>query len=191
MKIAHPNHECRAFAVYPVVAAIVVAVAAAALAGLGARQLRMGQLADWFDCAIVVLSGFILAGLGLLLGKLPGRGILARIGVLGMLICVGVCAWVFHEANFQLTSKSYQALSAAKVPGDLIAELKNAEGAVAQTEQQFVSDLSTRFGQDHIVPYREALVESGWNVHQRVAIVGLAGFCACFSLTAGLMLARR
>jgi hypothetical protein len=112
-------------------------------------------------------------------------------GAVGMAFCLAVCWWVLHTSNFQLTANSYQALNAAKVPADLIAELKNAEGAVDENEQQFVSDLDGRFGENHIAPYREALVQSGWNIHRRIALGAVFGFCLCFSLTAGALLARR
>jgi len=112
-------------------------------------------------------------------------------GVSGLLLCVVVAAWIYHSSTFELTDNSFRILNEAKVPADLIADLKSAEGTVAETEQQFVSDLSGRFGADHISPYREALVQSGWKINRRATLGAALGFCVFFSLAVGAARAPR
>jgi hypothetical protein len=109
----------------------------------------------------------------------------------GVAVCAAICGWVLHTARFQLTVASYPALNAAHVPADLVAELKRVEATSASTDQQFVDDLSTHLGQDHIAPYRDALLRACWNCHQKVALAASAGLCACFSLVLGRQFASR
>jgi len=191
MKSEREAQNRRASVVYPLVVSAVTAAATVGLAVLAARNLRLAWWANALDCVMIGGVSFLAARIGAACAGGFGRKTLIGLGVLGMAISVATCAWVFHRSSFELTEDSYRALDAAKVPADLIAELKNAEGAAADTEQQFVSDLSGRFGQNHIAPYREALVRSGWNIHRREALAAMLGACVCFSLTAGAAAAPR
>jgi|GEM_PF-3665141 len=109
----------------------------------------------------------------------------AIVGILAAAICAAVYGWTVRTARFQLTAASYPALHAAHVPADLIADLKNVDTITADTEQQFVDGLSARLGQDHIAPYRDALVHCCWKCHLRTALIAAAGLSGCFSLVLG------
>jgi hypothetical protein len=191
MKKERETEAKRPLVMYPIVVSVVAGLAMVLLVALVLANFCVGIRVSVVEYAVIGGLSLVAARLAMAGAIRFGRGRLVVGGVSGMALCLAVGWWVFHISNFQLTADSYQALNAAKVPADLIAELKNAEGSVDETEQQFVADLDGRFGPDHIAPYRETLVESGWNIHRRIALGAMVGFCLCFSLTMGASLARR
>ena len=176
---------------YLVAIAVVTSLVVSFLAVLVAWNLRLNRQTNIAGAIIISVLSLMAAWLSIRSCAILSRKITLSLGIAGAIFCATVCGWVFYNASFQLTAASYPALNAARVPADLIAELKGAEGIISDNDQQFVADLSTKLGQDHIAPYRDALVQSCWNCHQRLALAALAGFCACFSLTVGASLGSR
>jgi hypothetical protein len=150
MKKERETQKIRASSVYPLVASMVVALLTVFLAWVAGQNVRLGLGVKTGDCAALWAVSFAAARLGMAGAAYWNRRLLLWIGAGGLLCCVGLCVWIFHRSNFELTENSYRALNAAQVPADLIAELKSAEGAVADTEQEFVSDLSGRFGGERV-----------------------------------------
>src|ERR1019366_6742766 len=86
------------------------------------------------------------------------------IGATGMAVSLLTCAWAFHYSNYQITGKSYAILQAAKVPADLISQLKTSEHRAFSTDEEFAADLAARFGAGRIKPYQDSLVAAGLNI---------------------------
>lgn len=114
-----------------------------------------------------------------------GRKPLLIIGAAGMAASLLTCGWAFHSATYQLTEKSFVVLQENKVPGELIAELKNGEKGVFAQEKQFMGSLETQFGAERIKPYREALVTAGLNIQASIVLYAIIGFVACFAISLG------
>lgn len=114
-----------------------------------------------------------------------GRKPLLVIGSAGMAISLLTCAWAFHDSNYQITEKSYALLETAKVPGDLITELKVSEKKVFTTDKEFTAALSAQFGEERIKPHQEALVTAGLNIRASLVLYAIIGFVASFAISLG------
>lgn len=114
-----------------------------------------------------------------------GRKPLLIIGSAGMAISLLTCAWAFHDSNFQITEKSYALLEAAKVPADLITELKASDQKVFTTDKEFSAALSAQFGAERIKPHQEALVTAGLNIRASLVLYAIIGFVASFAISLG------
>ncbi|HWD18349.1 MAG TPA: hypothetical protein VHB20_03655 [Verrucomicrobiae bacterium] len=119
-----------------------------------------------------------------LVSKWDGKRVLA-LGAASMVLSLAAFGWASHASNYALTAKSFGALRGANVPADLIADLKSAEGHFVDNEQQFLDGLDAQFGHDHIAPYRDALVRSGWNGRGRLSLAAMVTFFAAIGLLAG------
>jgi len=162
-----------------------IVLAGVLIAGYILIKSRLGG--DWtaLNYACVAAAAMIATALSLWIGLNRGRALPAIAGLAGLGLSLGVCVWALSKSNFQLTENSYASLRQANVPADLIADLKGAQGAAAESEQQFLAELDQRFGHDHIAPYQEALVRSGWNLARGAVFAGLTGFGASLGLCAG------
>ncbi|MBP9900516.1 MAG: sugar porter family MFS transporter [Verrucomicrobia subdivision 3 bacterium] len=114
-----------------------------------------------------------------------GRKPLLVIGTAGMAASLLTCAWAFHNANYQVTEKSYAVLATAKVPGELIGELKQVEHKGFATDKEFTADLVTRFGAERIKPYQESLVTAALNIRASLVLYAIIGFVASFAISLG------
>jgi MFS family permease len=114
-----------------------------------------------------------------------GRKPLLIIGSAGMAISLLTCAWAFHDSNYQITEKSYALLETAKVPGDLITELKASDKKVFTTDKEFTAALSAQFGEERIKPHQEALVTAGLNIRASLVLYAIIGFVASFAISLG------
>ena len=114
-----------------------------------------------------------------------GRKPLLIIGSAGMALSLLTCAWAFHDSRYQITEKSYALLESAKVPGDLIADLKTSEHKVFATDKEFITNLASQFGEDRIKPHQEALVTAGLNIRASLVLYAIIGFVASFAISLG------
>jgi len=114
-----------------------------------------------------------------------GRKPLLIIGSAGMAISLLTCAWAFHDSNYQITEKSYALLETAKVPGELIAELKTSDNKVFATDKEFTAALSAQFGEERTKPHQEALVTAGLNIRASLVLYAIIGFVASFAISLG------
>jgi MFS family permease len=114
-----------------------------------------------------------------------GRKPLLVIGATGMAVSLLTCSWAFHDANYQITEKSYAILQAGKVPGDLISQLKASEHNAFSTDQEFATDLAARFGAERTKPYQDSLVAAGLNIRASLVLYAIIGFVASFAISLG------
>ncbi len=114
-----------------------------------------------------------------------GRKPLLVIGSAGMAISLLTCAWAFHDSNYQVTEKSYAILETAKVPADIIAELKMSEKKVFTTDKEFSAALVAQFGEERIKPHQEPLVTAGLNIRASLVLYAIIGFVASFAISLG------
>ena len=114
-----------------------------------------------------------------------GRKPLLVIGTTGMAASLLACAWAFHDARYQITEKSYALLESAKVPADLVADLKAAEKPAFKTDREFSAALTVRFGEERIKPHQEALVTAGLNIRASLVLYAIIGFVASFAISLG------
>lgn len=114
-----------------------------------------------------------------------GRKPLLVIGAAGMAASLLTCSWAFHDSNYQFTEKSYALLESAKVPGDLITELKVSEKKVSKTDKEFAAALVSQFGEERIKPHQEALVTAGLNIRASLVLYAIIGFVASFAISLG------
>jgi MFS family permease len=114
-----------------------------------------------------------------------GRKPLLVIGTIGMATSLLTCAWAFHDSNYQITQKSYALLESAKVPGELIAELKATEKKVFPTDKEFTAALIAQFGDERIKPHQETLIIAGLNIRASLVLYAIIGFVASFAISLG------
>jgi MFS transporter, SP family, sugar:H+ symporter len=114
-----------------------------------------------------------------------GRKPLLVLGTLGMTLSLLTCAWAFHNASYQLTEKSFAALSSNKVPADVIADLQKVPPQIFTTEREFLAALDAKLGADRLAPYRDALVPAGLNIRASLVLYAIIGFVASFAISLG------
>jgi len=114
-----------------------------------------------------------------------GRKPLLVIGSAGMAVSLLTCAWAFHDSSYQLTNKSFPMLEAAKVPADLVAELKVERLGGFKTDKEFTVALTAKFGETRIKPHQEALVTAGLNIRASLVLFAIIGFVASFAISLG------
>lgn len=114
-----------------------------------------------------------------------GRKPLLIIGAAGMAVSLLTCAWAFHDSNYQVTDKSYAMLATAKVPGELIGELKQSERKVFATAKDFTAYLVARFGVERITPHQDSLVTAALNIRASLVLYAIIGFVAAFAISLG------
>lgn len=114
-----------------------------------------------------------------------GRKPLLALGTLGMTICLLTCAWAFHNANYQLTEKSFAVLRSNKVPADLITELQNQPPQVFNTDKEFLAAMDAKVGAEQLAPYHDALSTAGLNIHAQLVLFAIIGFVASFAISLG------
>jgi MFS family permease len=114
-----------------------------------------------------------------------GRKPLLVIGSAGMAISLLTCAWAFHDSNYQVTKKSYALLETAKVPSDLITELKSSDKTVFKTDKEFTAALVSQYGEERIKPHQEAIVTASLNIRASLVLYAIIGFVASFAISLG------
>jgi len=114
-----------------------------------------------------------------------GRRPLLAIGATGMAVSLLTCSWAFHDSSYQLTEKSFVVLQDNKVPVELVAELRNAEGTAFRTDKEFMASLERQFGAERLEPYRDVLVTAGLNIRASLVLFAIIGFVASFAISLG------
>ncbi|NOS72533.1 MAG: sugar porter family MFS transporter [Verrucomicrobia bacterium] len=114
-----------------------------------------------------------------------GRKPLLVIGSAGMAASLLTCAWAFHDSNYQVTEKSYAILESAKVPADLVAQLKASDKKVFTTDKDFTAALVLQFGGERIKPHLETLVTASLNIRASLVLYAIIGFVASFAISLG------
>jgi MFS family permease len=114
-----------------------------------------------------------------------GRKPLLAIGAAGMAVSLLTCSWAFHDSSYRLTEKSFAVLQDAKVPADLLTDLKTAERRVFNTDKAFIADLETKLGPERLKPYHDALVTAGLNIRASLVLYAIIGFVASFAISLG------
>ena len=114
-----------------------------------------------------------------------GRKPLLALGTLGMTLCLLTCAWAFHNAGYQLTDKSYAALTSDKVPADLIVQLQKLPPQVFATDKAFLTAMDAQIGAERLAPYHDALANAGLQIHARLVLCAIIGFVASFAISLG------
>lgn len=114
-----------------------------------------------------------------------GRKPLLVIGATGMAVSLLTCGWAFHNANYQLTEKSFSVLKDKKVPVELLNELKQAEPKPYPTDTAFLAAMENQFGAERLKPYRDALGTAGLNIRASLVLFAIIGFVASFAISLG------
>ena len=114
-----------------------------------------------------------------------GRKPLLVIGAAGMAISLLTCAAAFHNANYQLTEKSFAVLNSSKVPADLISDLQKLEPKAFATDKGFLADMDTKLGADRLAPYHDSLTTAGLNIRASLVLFAIIGFVASFAISLG------
>ena len=114
-----------------------------------------------------------------------GRKPLLLIGATGMAISLLTCAWAFHDSSYKLTEKSFKTLQEAKVPAEMLAELKKADVGTSATDKEFVAALEKALGAEPVKQHHDALVNAGLNIKATLVLVAIIGFVASFAISLG------
>lgn len=114
-----------------------------------------------------------------------GRKPLLLLGAAGMALSLLTCSWAFHDANYQLTDKSFKVLAENKVPGDLIASLQDGAKPVYKTDKEFLASLEKTLGEDRIKPHRDTLTTAALNIRATLVLGAIIGFVASFAISLG------
>jgi MFS family permease len=114
-----------------------------------------------------------------------GRKPLLLIGATGMAVSLLTCSWAFHQANFQLTDKSFQVMQDNKVSEQLIADLKKADKTVYKTDREFMASLERQVGEEKLKPHRDVITTAGLNIQATLVLVAIIGFVASFAISLG------
>jgi MFS family permease len=114
-----------------------------------------------------------------------GRKPLLVLGTLGMAISLLTCAWAFHDANYQLTEKSFAVLRSDKVPADLTADLQKLPPQMFTSDKEFLAALDTELGADRLAPYHDDLASAALNIHASLVLFAIIGFVASFAISLG------
>jgi MFS family permease len=114
-----------------------------------------------------------------------GRKPLLVLGTLGMTVSLLTCAWAFHNANYQLTDKSFAVLSSKKVPADLMADLQKLPPQIFTTDKEFLAALDAKLGATRLAPYHDALIPAGLNIRASLVLYAIIGFVASFAISLG------
>jgi MFS family permease len=114
-----------------------------------------------------------------------GRKPLLVIGAMGMAVSLLTCGWAFHNANYQLTEKSFTVLKDYKVPAELVNDLKAAEQNAYPTDKSFLAALDDQFGAERLKPYRDTLGTAGLNIRASLVLFAIIGFVASFAISLG------
>jgi sugar porter (SP) family MFS transporter len=143
------------------------------------------QNAAFRQAVLVGLVNLLMTFVAIWLVDRVGRKPLLLLGAAGMTLSLLTCSWAFHDASYQLTNKSYAMLQADNVPADFLAELKAADGKIFATEQEFMTNLETALGTDHVKPYRDSIVTAGFQIRAQVVLFAIIGFVASFAISLG------
>ncbi len=114
-----------------------------------------------------------------------GRKPLLLIGGTGMAISLLTCSWAFHDANYQLTEKSFATLQENKVPADVIADLKKSGTEVYRTEKEYLAKLEATLGAERLKASKDTLVSSALNIRAMLVLGAIIGFVASFAISLG------
>jgi MFS family permease len=143
------------------------------------------QNAAFRQAVLVGLVNLAMTFIAIWLVDRIGRKPLLLVGAAGMTISLLTCSWAFYNSSYALTPNSYSALQNENVPADFIAELKGIEGKSYATEQQFVTNLETALGADHVKPYRDTLVTASFQIRAQLVLLAIIGFVASFAISLG------
>lgn len=114
-----------------------------------------------------------------------GRKPLLILGTAGMAISLLTCSWAFHNSNYQLTDKSYEVLATAKVPAELVSDLKKLETQTFATEKEFLAGLDAKLGAERLAPFHDSLATAGLNIRASIVLFAIIGFVASFAISLG------
>lgn len=114
-----------------------------------------------------------------------GRKPLLVLGATGMAASLLTCAWAFHAADYRLTQKSFAVLQDNKVPGELLTELRSAQGRSFPTEQAYMAELERQFGAERLKPFHDSLRTAGLNIRASLVLFAIMGFVASFAISLG------
>ena len=104
-----------------------------------------GGMADAFRQAVLVgLVNLGMTFVAIWLVDRLGRKPLLIVGVAGMALSLLVISWAFSEASYRVNANTYSMAQTAGVPADLIADLRQLEGASYDSEAEYVSALDGR-----------------------------------------------
>jgi MFS family permease len=143
------------------------------------------QNAAFRQAVLVGLVNLLMTFVAIWLVDRIGRKPLLLLGAAGMTVSLLTCSWAFYDASYQLTAKSYVMLQADNVPADFLAELKASEGKIYTTENDFVTNLETALGADHVKPYRDSLASAGFQIRAPIVLLAIIGFVASFAISLG------
>jgi len=114
-----------------------------------------------------------------------GRKPLLILGTAGMAVSLLTCAWAFNNSSYQLTEKSYTVMADAKVPADVVADLRKFEPAVFVTDKEFIAYLDGKLGEERLKPFHDSLTTAGLNIRASVVLYAIIGFVASFAISLG------
>jgi MFS family permease len=143
------------------------------------------QNAAFRQAVLVGLVNLVMTFVAIWLIDRVGRKPLLLVGAAGMTISLLTCSWAFYDASYQLTAKSYSMLQADNVPPDFLAELKNSDGKIFVTEKEFMTNLETTLGVDHVKPYHDSLVTACFQIRAQIVLFAIIGFVASFAISLG------
>jgi MFS family permease len=143
------------------------------------------QNAAFRQAVLVGLVNLLMTFVAIWLVDRVGRKPLLLVGAAGMTLSLLTCSWAFHDSSYQLTSRSYAMLQADNVPPDFLAELKAADGKIFATEQEFMTNLESALGADHVKPYRDSIVTAGFQIRAQLVLYAIIGFVASFAISLG------
>ena len=145
-----------------------------------------GGLSDAFRQAVLVgLVNLGMTFVAIWLVDRLGRKPLLIIGVAGMALSLLVISWAFSEASYRVNDTTYSMAQSAAVPADLIADLRQLEGAAYDTEGEYVAALAARAGVASIEPHRQALIAAARTVNAKLVLFAIIGFVASFAISLG------
>jgi MFS family permease len=113
-----------------------------------------------------------------------GRKPLLLLGAAGMALSLLTCSWAFHDSSYQLTEKSFKVLEENKVPADILADLRRADGAF-KTDKEFIASLEKALGESRIKPHKDTLTTAALNIRATLVLAAIIGFVASFAISLG------
>ncbi|GAC16426.1 sugar porter family MFS transporter [Aliiglaciecola lipolytica] len=145
------------------------------------EQSGFGTDASFMQAVLVGLINLLFTIFAIILIDKVGRKALLVFGVSGIAICMGMMAFQFGQATYQLEPDSLAKLS--------VEINHNSQAALLETTYQddleFKAALVTHLGSQDALRFESELIAAAIQVDQKWVLASLLGFVACFAISLG------
>jgi SP family arabinose:H+ symporter-like MFS transporter len=145
------------------------------------EQSGIGTDASFIQAILVGLTNLVFTVLAILFIDKLGRKPLLAIGVSGIVICMGLLAYGFNSASYQLTSEKVEHL-----PEQI--DRNNLQPLIGQmfaSDLDFKNGIHEALGTETATLYESELIQAAITMNPTLILFGILGFVASFAISLG------